>query len=39
MVPLLLIQMTNAAAATFNPVWAMNRNQFIGPTVTQPVQK
>jgi hypothetical protein len=27
------------APPTFNPVWAMNRNQYIGPTLRQPVQK
>lgn len=27
------------AGPTFKPQWAMNRNQIIGPAVTQPVQK
>lgn len=27
------------ATSTFNAVWCMNRNQIIGPAISQPVRK
>lgn len=39
MLPLLLIQLTAAAAPTFHAFWLVNLNEQVGPTPQQPSPK
>jgi len=36
MLPLLLIQLSSGVAIVFNPYWALNANQIVGPVAPQP---